>query len=292
MFDKGPFQLGEGPIFDARTNALLWVDIKGRLILRRETDGAQTEATRVNEEVGCIALTSDANAVVAALRSGWYEVNLSTGEHKLLASAAHATPACRFNDGAVDSRGRLWTGSLEDNETAPLGELVRLDPDGSFQAVDAGFVCSNGVDWSADGRWMYFVDSRRDLIYRYPVDRETGEVGQRQPFINTRDLAGIPDGLAVDAEGTIWCAFWDGAAIHGFNADGTLVETINLPVLRPTSLTFGGPDLTVMYVTSASIGLSAGERHEWPESGAVLTRKARCPGLPANIFARGSAEAQ
>ena len=287
-FDDGPYVLGEGPVFDSRTNTLLWVDINGQSILYRQLDEVQATQISVDEDVGCIALTDDSNVVVAALRTGWYRVSLSNGERQLLAAPPHPRPTVRFNDGAVDSRGRLWTGSLDDGESDPVGRLYRLSADGSVRSVDAGFVASNGIDWSPDGQWMYFVDSRRAAIYRYPFEPEDGELGVRELFVDTHPLPGLPDGLAVDAEGTIWCAFWDGAAIHGFNPTGALLETIYLPVLRPTSLTFGGTDLRVMYITSASFGLSQDERTDWPVSGAVLTRTARCPGRPANIFAAGT----
>lgn len=283
-FDDVPYVLGEGPVFDARTNALLWVDIKGQSIFRRRLDEVQTTRISVGEDVGCIALTDDSDVVVAALRTGWYRVNLGNGERHQLAASPDPNPTIRFNDGAVDARGRLWTGTLEDSESDPVGRLYRLGADGSVRSVDAGFIVSNGIDWSPDGRWMYFVDSRRNAIYRYAFESDAGEVGARELFVDTGRLPGLPDGMAVDAEGTIWCAFWDGAAIHGFDPSGALIETIYLPVLRPTSLTFGGADLGVMYITSASFGLSRAERADWPLSGVLLTRNARCPGRPANIF--------
>jgi sugar lactone lactonase YvrE len=283
--DRGPYALGEGPVFDARRNALIWVDIKGQLILRRELDEGRTTRIRVDEDIGCVALTEDSGVVIAALRSGWYRVDLATGERQLLAAPSHPLPTFRFNDGAVDAQGRLWTGSLEDSESDPVGQLYCFDVDCSFRSVDAGFLASNGIDWSPDGRWMYFVDSRRAAIYRYPFEPESGELGVREVFVDTRALAGLPDGLSVDVAGTIWCAFWDGAAIHGFSPSGALLETISLPVLRPTSLTFGGRGLRVMYITTAAFGLSEAEKCKWPVSGAILTRAARCPGRPAGRFA-------
>lgn len=284
IFDPGPFELAEGPIFDTRTNALIWVDIKGRAIFYRELSGSETNRIAVDEDVGCVALTADRDVVIAALRSGWYELNLRDGGLRLLAASDHPTPTHRFNDGAVDVLGCLWTGSLEDTESDPVGVLYRLDPNGRFQSVDSGFIASNGIDWSPDSKWMYFVDSRQRTIYRYPFDADSGEIGSREIFVDTGALQGLPDGLAVDCEGTVWCAFWDGAALHGFDPAGNLIETIELPVIRPTSVAFGGPDLRVMYVTSASFGLSPALRRAWPASGGVLELNTSCPGRPANLF--------
>jgi sugar lactone lactonase YvrE len=132
---------------------------------------------------------------------------------------------------------------------------------------------------------MYFVDSRRQTIYRYSYDVATGEIGARKPFIDTRSMEGIPDGICVDVYGRIWCAFWDGAAIHVFDSSGQLVNTVPLPVLRPTSIAFGGPDMATMYVTSATIGLTNQQIAQWPLSGAVLAIEGLSTAPPPNVFA-------
>jgi len=104
-------------------------------------------------------------------------------------------------------------------------------------------------------------------------------------FVDTTDLPGVPDGIEMDSENTLWCAFWDGGQIVGFDMDGEARETIAVPAIRPTSLTFGGTDLTTMFVTSAAYGLSDQELAEWPASGAVFEVVRPIRGLPANVFA-------
>jgi sugar lactone lactonase YvrE len=284
VFDAGPYQLAEGPRWDARTATLVWVDILGRRILRRGSM-SDTKQTPVASEVGCIALTESPGKVIAALRTGWHWCDLNTADTGLIAAPERQHPDRRFNDGAVDAGGRLWTGTLQDDEMEPLGVLYRLDGTLDVQAVAHGFICSNGIDWSPDGRWMYFVDSRCDVIFRFAFDAESGTLGDREVFVDTGPLDGIPDGIAVDADGRLWCAFWDGANITCFEPDGTVREVYPVSVLRPTSLTFGGPDLTTMFITSASHGLTADQRARWPLSGAVLTAETDYQGQPANIFA-------
>jgi sugar lactone lactonase YvrE len=284
VFDAGPYQLGEGPRWDVRTAKLVWVDIVGRRILRRALAGATTE-TPVATEIGCVALTERPGKVIAALRSGWHWCDLDSGDTVLIAAPVRQHPDRRFNDGAVDAGGRLWTGTLQDDEKEPLGVLYRLDGNLDVEVAARGFVCSNGIDWSPDGRWMYFVDSRCDVIYRFSFDAESGTLGDREVFVDTGALDGIPDGIAVDAEGRLWCAFWDGANITCFEPDGTVRQVHPVPVRRPTSVTFGGPDLTTMFITSASHGLTSYERARWPLSGAVLSAETCYQGRPANIFA-------
>jgi sugar lactone lactonase YvrE len=280
----GRTTLGEGPLWDARCRTLYWVDIVAGVVYARRAQTAHVARHELGAQVGCLGLTEDPDVLVAGMRTGWHLFHVRTGELTFLADPEADRPSCRFNDGSVDPAGRFWTGSLEDGETRPVGRLYRLAEDGGHLTADEGFSCSNGIDWSPDGRWMYFVDSRADVVYRYAFDVASGTVSGREVFVDTSQLPGIPDGLRVDAAGEVWCAFWDGAHITGFTPDGLVAETVAVPVLRPTSLAFGGPDLRTMYITSASIDLTAVQRTRWPLSGAVLQRRAVIPGLSANLY--------
>jgi L-arabinonolactonase len=276
--------LAEGPIWDSRDGQLLWVDIIEGIVNVLTPGDSNTRQIEVGEHVGCIALTSQPDTIVGALRSGWYWIDVETRAKQLIA-ASPAGADCRFNDGAVDRAGRFWVGTMEYAEANPAGELYLLASDLSYRSMDQGFICSNGITWSNDRRWMFFVDSRSDAIYRYRFDDEEGRLDERTVFVDTTDLPGVPDGIEMDGDDTLWCAFWDGGQIVGFDGDGKPRETIAVPALRPTSLTFGGPDLTTMYITTAAYGLSDAELADWPASGAVFEVDRPTPGLPANVFA-------
>ncbi len=279
----GKATLGEGPIWDARSEQLLSVDIVGGVINVLTPATSRSRHVEVGEHVGCIALTTQPGTVVGALRSGWYWIDLETGAKQLIAASPAGT-GCRFNDGSVDCAGRLWVGTLEDSETRPVGELYLLAADLSYRAMDRGFLCSNGITWSTDRRWLFFVDSRNNAIYRYRFDDEGGLLGERRVFVDTTELPGLPDGIEMDSEDTLWCAFWDGGQVVGFDAKGQLQETLAVPAIRPTSVTFGGPDLTTMFITTAAFGLSERELTDWPASGAIFELDRPTPGLPANAF--------
>jgi len=276
--------LGEGPIWDSRDGRLLWVDIIEGIVNVLTPGDSNTRQIEVGEHVGCIALTSQPDTLVGALRSGWYWIDVETGAKQLIAASPAGT-GCRFNDGAVDHNGRLWVGTLEDSETSPVGELYLLSPDLSFRPMDRGFLCSNGITWSTDRRWLFFVDSRNNAIYRYRFEDGAGGLGDRRLFVDTTELPGVPDGIEMDSDDTLWCAFWDGGQIVGFDRNGEPQEAIAVPAIRPTSLTFGGPDLKTMFVTTAAFGLSERELAEWPASGAIFEVARPTPGLPANVFA-------
>jgi sugar lactone lactonase YvrE len=276
--------LGEGPLWDPRTETLYWVDIAAGTVFAQPADRSEPTRIDLGAQVGCLGLTDDPWVLVAGLRTGWHLLDVTTGDLSFLADPEADRPDCRFNDGAVDPAGRFWTGSLEDGETRPVGRLYRLTGDGGYAVADEGFLCSNGIDWSPDGRWMYFVDSRADAIYRYAFDPGSGAIDDREVFVDTSPLVGIPDGLRVDAAGNVWCAFWDGAHVTRFSPDGGVAEQVPVPVPRPTSVAFGGPDLCTMYITSASIDLTGDQLDRWPLSGSVLRQDVDVPGRPSNHF--------
>jgi L-arabinonolactonase len=276
--------LGEGPIWDHRDGRLFWVDIVEGTVNVLTPSTSRRQRIELGENIGCLALTARPDTVLGALRSGWHWINVETGEKELIAPSPIGK-TCRFNDGAVDSSGRFWVGSLEDGEENPVGELFLLDADLTHRSIDRGFLCSNGITWSTDRRWMFFVDSRADAIYRYRYDAEIGAVSDRELFVDTSKLPGVPDGIEIDSDGVLWCAFWDGAQIAGFDESGGMIMTIPVPALRPTSMTFGGPEMRTMYITSASFGLSESELADWPASGSVFVTERPTPGLEANIFA-------
>jgi sugar lactone lactonase YvrE len=284
VFWPGRATLGEGPLWDARIDTLYWVDIVAGAVFAQGPAVDGPDRIDVGAQVGCLGLTDDPCVLVAGLRTGWHLLDTRSGGLTFLADPEAERPDCRFNDGSVDPAGRFWTGSLEDGETRPVGRLHRLSGDGTHAVADEGFFCSNGIDWSPDAHWMYFVDSRADAIYRYAFDGDSGGLGDRRIFADTSALNGIPDGLRVDSAGDVWCAFWDGAQIVRFAPDGTVAEQMPVPVLRPTSVAFGGPGLRTMFITSASIDLTEEQLARWPLSGSVLRHDADIPGRPPNHF--------
>ena len=161
------------------------------------------------------------------------------------------------------------------------GSLYAIAPDLSWQRQESGLTVANGLDWSPDGRSFYFVDSAHSRIYAYAFDAKTGTLADRRVFA---EVAGRPDGLAVDAEGFVWCAIWDGWCLHRYAPDGRLDREVWLPVPRPTSLAFGGPDLKTLFITTARIRLPSRVLAEAPFSGGLFTLPVDVPGLAAAEF--------
>jgi sugar lactone lactonase YvrE len=276
-------ELGEGPFWDERTGELLRVDIaRGRIHAWRPATGAV--ATReFAGEVSAVVPRAHAPGWVLAAGHG---LLLHDGDEQLtLAVAERDRPANRFNDCKCDPQGRLWAGTMSKQRTPGTAALYRLAPGGELERVIAATTISNGLGWSPDGERMYFVDSTTQRIDVLDFDGASGQVADRRALVEVDPRDGLPDGLAVDAEGGIWVCLFGGGALRRYGPDGTLEAAIPLPVTNPTSPAFGGPDLRTLYVTSARHRLSLGRLAVEPLAGAVLALDPGVRGLPGNRYA-------
>lgn len=274
--------LGEGPLWDRADGCLYWVDIKGRAVHRFDPVTGRDTRWPTPETVGSLVRRAR-GGLVLALQSGFHALDLDTGAIELLVDAERDRTENRLNDGKPDRRGRFWVGSMHDPETAPTGALYRLDPDGSCHRMVDGIIISNSLCWSPDGRTMYHSDTIRRTVWAWDSDPDRGEIANRRVFVTLSGHDGNPDGATVDAEGFVWLAHWDGWQLTRHDPTGRTERVVRLPVQRPTCPAFGGPDFDVLYVTSASIGLTPDALRAQPCAGGLL---ALSPGV------RGLAEAR
>jgi sugar lactone lactonase YvrE len=191
----------------------------------------------------------------------------------------------RFNGGAADPGGRFCFASMDLAESNPTGAFYCLAPDTALSQAFSGIVCSNGPAWSPDGKTMYHVDSTRRLIRAHDFDRDHGTIGAGRVFVSDEAEDFFPDGVTVDSEGFVWNCKWAGGRIVRYAPDATVDRVLMLPVPRPTRCAFVGPDLATLAVTSARVGLDAGELADAPLSGQVLLLDPDARGLPAATFA-------
>ena len=273
--------LAEGPYWSATEQKLRWVDILAPSMIVGDPATGRRTVTPMPELVGCI-VPKRSGGFLAATESGIKAIE--DGAIRTLAEPEADRPGNRFNDGKCDRLGRFWAGTLAINTTPDQGALWRYDPDGSVHKMGAGFHISNGLGWSPDDRSFYFTDSGKKVIYVYDFDLAQGSIDNRRIFASLPEATGVPDGLTVDSEGFVWSAQWDGWCITRYDPQGSVERVINLPVPRPTSCTFGGPNLDILYVTTARIRLSAQQLAEAPLSGSVLAVDVGIKGLPDPAF--------
>jgi sugar lactone lactonase YvrE len=273
-------ELGEGPVWDARSGRLAWVDILSRRILLTDVRTGATEVILVPSHVGAVA-PRGAGGFIAALQDGFWTVG--DGPARRIAAVLEAGAGLRFNDGKCDPAGRFWAGTMAYDQATGAAALYRLDPGGVAIRVLDGVSISNGLAWSVDGRTMYYVDTATQRIDAFSFRPETGEISDRRPVVAIPAASGAPDGMTIDAEGGLWVALWGGAAVHRY-VDGRLDRVIRLPVSQPTSCAFGGDGLDELFVTSAWEGLSATERRAQPLAGAVFRVRPGVRGLPTAVY--------
>lgn len=278
-----PSLLGECPLWDPRDGTLYALDILDPALERLDAGRQETARLDLGVMATCI-VPRRSGGLAAAGKGGVYSLDPASGAMRLLAPLEEDRPFNRPNDGRCDRRGRLWVGTMAMTAAPGQGSLYRVDPDLRIERMDAGFGVSNGIAWSPDDRWMYFVDSRARTVFRYAFDCDAGRISDRRAFADFAGETGSPDGIAVDAEGFVWVAVWDGWRVVRLAPDGRVDRVVAMPVPRPTSVVFGGPDLSTLYVTSGRIRLSGERLQEAPLSGCLFAFEPGCRGLPESAF--------
>ena len=274
--------LAEGPIWSAATCEILWFDVVNRVLHRRGL-GGEGEDQPLPRLPGALALRAGGGWLMAwrnglslcdAPGAEWRDVELPIDFARE-----------RINDGCVDPAGRFWFGTFCPKVTPGAGALYRLDPDLSLHRMDTGVTMSNGLAWSPDGAALHFADSRPGQVYRYAFDAATGAIGPREIFIDHAAAGGgRPDGICMDEEGCLWVAEVGAARVARYDPKGRLMQTVQVPVGKPTSVAFVGPELDTLFITSMRLGLGDDELMASPLSGAVFTARAGMRGLMERRF--------
>jgi sugar lactone lactonase YvrE len=271
-------EVGEGPVFDARSGRLCWVDINNRTLF--ETDlrtGDQTE-TDVGLVLGAAVPREREEGFAVAVADG---LGLWTGTLDLQQPVL-PEPHRRMNDAKCDSRGRLWAGSTHVAFEPGQGALHCWDGRGPSRVVWDGFVLPNGIGWTAEDDTMFFADTFAYRLYRADFDADEGELA---PF-SVHCAFGAhewPDGLAVDVDGCVWVAFWGSSEVRRISPSGEVIAVVPMPVKQPSSCAFG--DDGTLYITSASAGLSEEELVQQPLAGSVFAVATSTHGVPVHAFA-------
>jgi sugar lactone lactonase YvrE len=275
--------LGEGAVWCPLERLLWWIDISSPTLWRFDPRTDRADHWPLPKPPGSFALRKN-GGFLFAFRNGFATLDAPGGELRWLELPDLKLGDERFNDGKADRAGRFWTGTLDRKLGSAIGQLYRLDPGFRVSAMDRGFTISNGIGWSPDDRTMYFTDTPSRRIYRYDFDVATGAIANRRVFVEVEAGHGGPDGMTVDAEGFVWSAQFDRWCIHRYAPDGRLDRTVRLPVQRPTTCMFGGPDLATLYVTSARMDLADDALAAQPHAGGVFALEPGVRGLPEPRF--------
>jgi sugar lactone lactonase YvrE len=279
---------GEGLVWHAAENALYWCDINRFLIHRLDASNNSVRSWFFDEPVTTLGLTDRDDTLIAALSSRVILWKPETDSRQDTAFRLQSYPKTRTNDGRPDPRGSFWIGTMTNNvgpdgsdadESGKNGVLYRLDPDGSITEWRKDIGIANTATWSPDGKHFYSADTTENSVRVYDYDLNTGDISNEQPYF-VDFPRGHPDGSVMDAEGYLWNCRYGGHCIVRVAPDGKVDQIIEMPVKNITNCTFGGPNLTTLYVTTAYGKMNPFERL----GGSLFTIETDIKGQPENRF--------
>lgn len=274
--------LGEGPLWSPTEGFLWWVDIKRAKLHRHNPRTGNTRRYDLPVHASALALSDGALIMIGDLEVGRYD---TATEHYRTIVDLNEPDGFRTNDAGIAPDGSLWFGTMDDAEALPEGQYYRLAPDMTVDRMGLPEVLvTNTMQFSPDGSIFYTCDSAEQMLLAFDHDVETGALSNRRVFASTFDAGCYPDGSAIDADGYLWNAQWAGSRIVRYAPDGTIDRVVQMPVSRPTSCAFGGPDLKTLYITSARIGLTDAALDRQPMAGSLFALDVEIPGLPVPEF--------
>lgn len=275
----GICRVGEGPFWDPESGSLSWVDILDGTLHRARPGSAERWSLQLATLVGA-AVPKASGGYVAATSEGFTDIS---PDGAWTVRRDFLPDGIRMNDAKCDPHGRLWAGSCGQDFAAGRGGMHVLLPDWTVREVFSGLTQPNGLGWSPDGRRFYLVETQARDVSVFDVVSDRLEPENRRTLASFSESCGYPDGLTVDADGCLWIAFWGGGRVLQVAPhDGRVLRTVEVPVPQPSSCAFGGPELDVLYVTTAREGLDPDL--ERPSGSVLAIRGLGVRGLPAVKF--------
>jgi len=278
-------QLGEGPVWSERRQALFWVDILGRKLHCYSPCDSAMRSWSFEEEISAVAERRDHSSLIVTLRHHFAFFDPDTGQLEKIFDAESDRPGNRFNDGKCDAQGRFWAGSMDFACEQPTGALYSFDAERRCKRHVDGFAVTNGPTWSLDGRTLYFTNTATRRIFAFDFDPSSGSLSNQRLWLAFDETEGAPDGMTTDANGNLWIAHWGAGCVTCHAPSGEQLARIDVPASNTTSCAFGGPNLSTLYITSATTGLDEQASQAQPLAGGLFEIELDVRGLPAAQFA-------
>lgn len=281
-----PALLGEGPCWDQERQQLYWVDIYQKRLHIFQPNSATNRTIQLPDLIGC-AVPRAAGGMLLALQNGFATLDLESEALTYVTDPEADLPDNRFNDGKCDPAGRFLAGTMDNKEEgAVTGSLYSLAANFEVRRLFEGVAISNGIAWSPDYRTLYYIDSPTQQVIAFDYDLDNGTVSNRRVIITLTEPNVFPDGMTSDMTGMLWIALWGGESVTRWNpATGELLERIYLPALNVSSCTFGGAQMTELYVTTARKGTAEATLAKYPKTGSLFRIQTDVTGMPSFAFA-------
>ncbi|NJM31453.1 MAG: SMP-30/gluconolactonase/LRE family protein [Rhizobiales bacterium] len=286
LWIRSHHRLGESIIWHAASRKLMWVDLLDPALFVHDLTADKTarHGLPLQPPIGSIAATTDPKRLIIAHRQGLSLLHLDAIELESFCDPEAGRDAIIYNDIKADRWGRLWVGTSHAKEQEPRGALWCVKDRKTWALADAGFAIANGPAFSRDGRTLYFNDSAGRMTFAYEIDGGSLLPRGRRILRHFGEEDGMPDGVAVDSGGNIWCAQWNGAALICLTESGDVLQRAEVAAYNVTALCFGGDELRDVYVTTATDGASAVMMERYPLTGSLFKLRASVPGLLESLF--------
>ena len=278
VFSDARAVLAESVVWDPSGQLLRWTDITLGALHTADAHGIAVSSVPLPPPLASFQPRAS-GGFVAALGDSVVVTDAEGVIEREIARVEHATAGIRFNEGKCDPFGRFLVGSMNLTTGEPDGALYSIEPDGTTRLLRGGFGVTNGIEWSDDGSTMYVTDTSVSTVFRASYGPD-GALGELEPFV----VGAAHDGLVRDDEGCFWSAIYGAGRVERYGADGSHLETVELPAPNVTSVAFGGPDMSTLFVGTARENLTEEQLEQSPASGAVLAVPTRVHGFPANTF--------
>lgn len=251
--------LGECVLWCEQEQKVFWVDIQSKKLFSLSWPEREMEVFTTPLRLGAFTFSDKKDTVLAAFDTGFALFNYRTGSIQWLHRLFRDGSGLRLNDGRIDAQGNFWCGAMVESNHCehPEGaKLYRVGKNGELDSYLSHIGISNGICWSPNGKTLYFADSSKNVIYNFSTD--TKNIGEAKLFVAT-PVGASPDGAVTDENGRYWGAQWGAGKIVAYSSKGNIEHTLDCPASQVTCLAFGGPNLDLIFATSASEGLTASQ---------------------------------
>ncbi len=277
--------LGEGAIWNYKTQELFWVDIEGKSLNIYNPKTKSNRNLPVPSTIGTVVPSEEKNKAVVALQDGIYTMDTETGALELLSDVEQDIPANRFNDGKCDPSGRFWVGSMAFSQNMHEANLYMIDEKGHAALKKDSVTISNGIVWTKDKKTMYYIDTPTAEIKAYDYNDANGAISNERVVVKVNSDLGYPDGMTIDSNDNLWVGMWNGNAVIQFDPKtGKVLSKVNVPAHNVTSCAFGGAHLKTLYITTSSLDMTEEEQDTYPKAGSVFMVDLDVSGVKSNFY--------
>lgn len=274
--------LGESPMWHNERQSCFWVDIEGCMIYEYSLLSKTCSQYQLASRVSLIVKSDVADELILGLQGGVARFNLVTEALSIITADLNADwKTYRCNDGGCDNMGRLWISTTELKHKTDDGALYCVDQNAKVSKKLDKLSISNGMAWTADNKRLYHTDSVTGAIKSYFYDELTGDLEFERIVVQVPLEKGLPDGIALDAEGKLWIALWGGYGVGRFDVNsGQMVDFIDIPAPNVSSCAFVGEALDRMIITTAKKEMTENDLKEFPQSGHIFIVEPGVTGAP------------